>query len=77
MERDPHQLVEGVAIACYAIGVEKAFIYIRGELAFAARRLEEAIAEATGTRLPGSERTGNRLQGGYHRFPGGRSLHLR
>ena len=46
MENDPHQLVEGVAIASYAIGVEKAFIYIRGELAFAARRLEHAIAQA-------------------------------
>ena len=46
MENDPHQLVEGVAISSYAIGVEKAFIYIRGELAFAARRLEHAIAQA-------------------------------
>jgi NADH-quinone oxidoreductase subunit F len=46
MENDPHQLIEGVAIANYAIGVEKAFIYIRGELAFAARRLENAIAQA-------------------------------
>ena len=46
MENDPHQLVEGVTIASYAIGVEKAFIYIRGELAFAARRLEHAIAQA-------------------------------
>ena len=46
MENDPHQLVEGVAVSCYAIGVEKAFIYIRGELAFAARRLEHAISQA-------------------------------
>lgn len=46
MENDPHQLVEGVAVSCYAIGVEEAFIYIRGELAFAARRLEHAISQA-------------------------------
>src|SRR5436309_5528369 len=31
MERNPHQLLEGVAISAYAIGCQKAFIYIRGE----------------------------------------------
>ncbi len=46
IEKDPHQLIEGMAIAAYAIGANKAFIYIRGEFAFGARRLEEAIAEA-------------------------------
>lgn len=46
MENDPHQLIEGAAIASYAIGASRAFIYIRGELAFAARRLERAISRA-------------------------------
>ena len=46
MENDPHQLIEGIAISSYAIGASRAFIYIRGELAFAARRLEGAIAQA-------------------------------
>jgi NADH-quinone oxidoreductase subunit F len=46
MELDPHLLLEGIALAAYAIGARHAFIYIRGELEFAARRLEEAIAEA-------------------------------
>jgi NADH-quinone oxidoreductase subunit F len=46
MEYDPHQLVEGIILACYAIEAERAFIYVRGEYYFAAERLEGAIAEA-------------------------------
>jgi NADH-quinone oxidoreductase subunit F len=46
MEYDPHQLLEGIILTCYAIEAERAFIYIRGEYYFAAKRLEEAIAEA-------------------------------
>ncbi len=46
IEHDPHLLLEGMAISCYAIGADTAYIYIRGEFAFGARRLEEAIAEA-------------------------------
>lgn len=46
IEKDPHQLIEGMAIACYAIGAQAAYIYIRGEFDFGARRLEQAISEA-------------------------------
>jgi NADH-quinone oxidoreductase subunit F len=46
MERDPHQVLEGIAIACYAIGVETAYIYIRGEFVLGAKILERALAEA-------------------------------
>ncbi len=46
IEKDPHQLIEGMAIASYAIGVRNAFIYIRGEFVLGANRLEEAISEA-------------------------------
>ncbi|MGI9665608.1 MAG: NADH-quinone oxidoreductase subunit NuoF [Acidimicrobiia bacterium] len=45
-ERDPHQLLEGIAISSYALGVEHAFIYIRGEYPKVARRLQRAIDEA-------------------------------
>ena len=31
LERDPHQLIEGMIIAAYAVGSHKAYIYIRGE----------------------------------------------
>ena len=33
MERDPHQLIEGVLIAAYAVGCGQAFLYVRGEMA--------------------------------------------
>jgi NADH-quinone oxidoreductase subunit F len=46
MEYDPHQLIEGIILAGYAIECERAFIYIRGEYYFAALRLEQAIDEA-------------------------------
>ncbi len=46
MEYDPHQLIEGIILAAYAIEAERAFIYVRGEYYFAAQRLEGAIAEA-------------------------------
>jgi NADH-quinone oxidoreductase subunit F len=46
MEHDPHAVVEGIIIASYACEVEHAFIYIRGEFALAAERLERAIAQA-------------------------------
>jgi len=46
MERDPHQLIEGMAIGAYAIGSTEMYIFCRGEFAYAARQLERAIAEA-------------------------------
>ncbi len=46
MERNPHQLLEGVALASYAIGCQKAFIYIRGEFLYIGEILDQAIAEA-------------------------------
>ncbi|MCA1368541.1 NADH-quinone oxidoreductase subunit NuoF [Bradyrhizobium sp. BRP14] len=46
MERDPHQLIEALAVSGYAIGAEVAYVYVRGEYVTAIRRLEQAIAEA-------------------------------
>src|SRR4030042_4338600 len=46
MRKNPHQLLEGITIGCYAIGSHLSFIYIRGEFVFEAERLEEAIKEA-------------------------------
>ena len=46
MERDPHQVLEGIAISCYAIGSETAYIYIRGEFRLGAKILERAVQEA-------------------------------
>src|ERR1700761_2520114 len=44
--KDPHQLIEGMTIACYANNVHLAYIYIRGEFTLGAKILEKAIAEA-------------------------------
>ncbi|MDO8682710.1 MAG: NADH-quinone oxidoreductase subunit NuoF [Armatimonadota bacterium] len=46
MLRNPHQLLEGIAICCYAIGAAKAYIYVRGEYTEPIRKLDEAIEEA-------------------------------
>ena len=46
MERDPHQLIEGVLLAAYAIGAGQAFIYVRGEMALAQERVAAALNEA-------------------------------
>jgi len=46
MEFDPHLLIEGMAIAAYAIRAKKGFIYIRGEYFWIANVLRKAINEA-------------------------------
>ena len=46
MERDPHQLIEGCLIACYAAGLSQCFLYIRGEMALAQERVAQALNDA-------------------------------
>jgi NADH-quinone oxidoreductase subunit F len=46
LERDPHQLIEGVIIASYAIQASVAYIFLRAEYRLAARRIEHALQEA-------------------------------
>jgi len=46
LEQDPHQMLEGIMIACYAINSHKAYIYIRGEMPYGASVIEGAIREA-------------------------------
>src|SRR5579864_1410081 len=46
MEKNPHQLIEGVIITSYACHVSTAFIYVRGELALAGRQVQRAIDKA-------------------------------
>jgi NADH:ubiquinone oxidoreductase subunit F (NADH-binding)/ferredoxin len=54
IEGDPHRLVEGAAIAAYAIGADKAYIYIRAEYPLAIKRLRQAIADAEAEGLIGN-----------------------
>ncbi|MCH1409202.1 MAG: NADH-quinone oxidoreductase subunit NuoF [Verrucomicrobiales bacterium] len=46
IHQDPHQLIEGMAIACFAVGANLAYIYIREEFPEGAQTLEKAIEEA-------------------------------
>lgn len=46
IEKDPHQLIEGIILACYAIGAQKAFIYCRGEFFGGNMILRKAVEEA-------------------------------
>ena len=55
MERDPHQLIEGCLIACYALGLSQCFLYVRGEMALAAERIAAALNEAYAAGYVGSE----------------------
>jgi NADH-quinone oxidoreductase subunit F len=46
LEKDPHQLIEGALLACYAVGCAQAFVYIRGEMALAQERMAQALNDA-------------------------------
>jgi NADH-quinone oxidoreductase subunit F len=46
MQKTPHSLIEGIAIASYAAGTSRAFIYIRGEYVLQADILDQALWEA-------------------------------
>jgi NADH-quinone oxidoreductase subunit F len=60
MQKSPHMLVEGIIIAAYAGSINRAFIFIRGEYALQAERLEAAVEQAKakgylGDRILGSD----------------------
>ena len=59
IESDPHSLIEGMLIAAYAIGAEKAFVYVRAEYPLAIVRLEKAIAQAEKANLLGADILGS------------------
>jgi len=59
--KDPHQMIEGMIVSCYANDVRLAYIYIRGEFVEGARILNRALAEARSKNLLGK----NILGSGY------------
>jgi NADH:ubiquinone oxidoreductase subunit F (NADH-binding)/NADH:ubiquinone oxidoreductase subunit E len=59
IETNPHQLLEGMMIGGYACGASEAWIYIRGEYEFQARRLENAIQQAEQNNLLGANILGS------------------
>lgn len=59
-EFNPHLMIEGTVIACYAMGIKTAYIYIRGEYGKWIRMVEKALADAydrgyVGEKIAGSE----------------------
>ena len=55
LESDPHRVLEGMAIAAYAIGATQGYIYVRAEYPLAISRLQIAIRQAQRLRLLGSQ----------------------
>jgi NADH-quinone oxidoreductase subunit F len=60
IEHDPHMLLEGIAITCFALDIHLAYIYIRGEFPKQAAILEAALAEARAAGLLGKTVLGSR-----------------
>jgi NADH-quinone oxidoreductase subunit F len=58
MERDPHQLIEGVVLCAYAIGAVQAFLYVRGEMALAQERVAQALTDAYANGMVGKNVAG-------------------
>jgi NADH-quinone oxidoreductase subunit F len=59
IENDPHLLVEGMLIAAYAIGADKAYLFLRGEYHLAAQRFNEALQAAAQAHLIGENLFGS------------------
>ena len=77
MMKNPHQLIEGVAIAALAVGAQHAFIFIRGEYWEIADVLDRAVAEAYEANYLGPNVLDTRDPGRARRPPRRRRLHLR
>jgi NADH-quinone oxidoreductase subunit F len=61
LESDPHSVLEGMAIAAYAIGADAGYIYVRAEYPEAVKRLRHSIAQATARNFLGSNILGKGL----------------
>ncbi len=66
IDTNPHQLIEGMTIAGYACGASEAWIYIRGEYEYQARRLEKAIEQAKAKHLLGENISGTDFSFNIH-----------
>jgi NADH-quinone oxidoreductase subunit F len=60
IEHDPHQLIEGIAITCWALDIHAAYVYIRGEFPKQARILEKAVEEARAAGILGPRLLGKK-----------------
>ncbi|MGI6296227.1 MAG: NADH-quinone oxidoreductase subunit NuoF [Armatimonadota bacterium] len=70
MEGDPHQIIEGMVIAAYAVGAQKGYIYIRGEYQQSVANTERAIDVAREMGLLGTDIMGSGLNFDIEVFKG-------
>ena len=72
MEQDPHQVLEGIILACYATRASVAYIYVRYEYGPATRAMQKAVDEAYGAGLLGRNILGKdfHLEAYLHRGAG-------
>ena len=68
LESDPHRVLEGMAIAAYAVGATKGFIYCRAEYPLAVKRLQIAIRQAEKQRAARHEHRRHRVRFQKSRF---------
>ncbi len=61
LESDPHRVLEGMAIAAYAVGAQKGFLYVRAEYPLAVKNLKTAIRQAERMGLLGNSICGSRF----------------
>jgi bidirectional [NiFe] hydrogenase diaphorase subunit len=54
LEGDPHRVLEGMALAAYAVGADQGYVYVRGEYPLAIKRLKTAIKQAERLQLLGN-----------------------
>jgi len=70
MEGDPHSVLEGMAIAAYAVGAQQGYIYVRAEYPLAIERLQKAIIDARDYGLIGSDILGTGFNFDVNIYPG-------
>jgi len=61
MESDPHRILEGMAIAAYAVGANRGYIYVRAEYPLAIQRMQKAIQQAKRMNFLGQDIFGTRF----------------
>jgi bidirectional [NiFe] hydrogenase diaphorase subunit len=61
LESDPHRVLEGMAVAAYAVGAQRGYIYVRAEYPLAVKNLKTAIRQAERLGLLGSNISGTRF----------------
>ncbi|KQR80094.1 NADH dehydrogenase [Arthrobacter sp. Leaf337] len=66
MEEDPHRVLEGLALACFAVGAATGIVFVRSEYPRAAARLREAVAQARTAGHLGPDAAGSGFSLGLH-----------